>query len=215
MVTASLIIWLTAANHPTNAFDLPLAPARFAWSSPLAQRNDLYGVKGTPDGAHIWAVGAAGTVLSLHGKDAALEATGTEHDLYDLWVVAKDDVWIVGERGTILHGNGKTWSRVQSGTTQALHSIWGRDAHDLWIGGGGGIVLRREGDRWRTVPLSDEGTDREHRRVRRRRGVRGDAGELASLHRHVRPPLPRSRRRLPPGRAAGAGRRSDPPLVGG
>src|SRR6185295_2727432 len=152
MLTASLIMWLAAGTHPTNAFDLPLAPARFSWSSPLAQRNDLYAVKGTPDGSHIWAVGAAGTVLSLRGEKAVLEATGTDQDLYDVWVVAKDDVWAVGERGTILHRDAKSWSRAPSGTKQALHSIWGRDAHDLWIGGGGGVVLHREGDQWRTVP---------------------------------------------------------------
>jgi len=152
MLTASLIMWLAAGTHPTNAFDLPLAPVRFAWSSPLAQRNDLYAVKGTPDGSHIWAVGAAGTVLSLRGEKAVLEATGTDQDLYDVWVVAKDDVWAVGERGTILHRDAKSWSRAPSGTKQALHSIWGRDAHDLWIGGGGGVVLHREGDQWRTVP---------------------------------------------------------------
>jgi len=157
MLTASLIMWLAAGTHPTNAFDLPLAPARFAWSSPLAQRNDLYAVKGTPDGSHIWAVGAAGTVLSLRGANAALEATGTDQDLYDVWVVAKDDVWIVGERGTILHGNGKTWSRVPSGTTQALFSIWGRNAEDLWIGGGSGTVLHREGKTFRVVPTPTKG----------------------------------------------------------
>ena len=41
-----------------SAFDLPLARLRFAWSSPLAQRNDLYAVHGTADGARAWAVGA-------------------------------------------------------------------------------------------------------------------------------------------------------------
>ena len=144
-------------SRPPYALDLPLAPARFVWSSPLAQRNDLFAVKGTPDGSRIWAVGAAGTVLSLRGANATVEVTGSDVDLYDVWVVAANDVWVVGDRGTILHWDGKRWSRGRSGTKEALYSIWARDAHELWIGGDAGVILRREGDSWRAMPAGTRG----------------------------------------------------------
>jgi hypothetical protein len=145
------------ARHVPSAFDLPVARERFAWSSPLGQRNDLYAAKGTSDGRQIWAVGAMGTILSLRGADATLEESGTDAALYDLWVVAENDIWIVGERGTILHGDGKRWSAVRSGTKHALFSIGGRSARDLWIGGGDGPVLHRKGNRWRLVPVPTKG----------------------------------------------------------
>ncbi len=146
-----------AGKRIPSAFDLPVAPVRFAWPSPLAQRNDLYAVKGTPDGARIWAVGATGTVLSLHGADARVETTGTTMDLYDLWVAAPNDIWIVGARGMILHGDGRRWSPVRSGTKHALFAIWGRSADDLWIGGDGGTLLHRDGKGWQTVPTPTKG----------------------------------------------------------
>ena len=148
-----------AAKAPRvpSAFALPVAPERFAWSSPLAQRNDLHAVSGTADGQRIWAVGAMGTIVSLRGPDAALEATGTVADLNAIWVAAENDIWVVGDHGTILHGDGKRWSAVPSGTKQALYSIWGRSAHDLWIGGQDGTVLRRAGNRWRVVRVPTKG----------------------------------------------------------
>ena len=146
-----------AAKRPPSAFDLPVAPVRFRWTSALAQRNDLNAVRGTTDAARIWAVGATGTVVSLRGANATLEATGTDVDLYDIWVAAPDDVWIVGERGTILHGDGKIWSPVRSGTKRALYTIWGRSAEDLWIGGDEGTVLHREAGTWRAVPAGTKG----------------------------------------------------------
>ena len=159
----ALLAWVAISpagaktRRAPSAFDLPVAAERFDWPGPLAQRNDLYAVRGSPDGRSIWAVGATGTVLSLRGTNATLEAAGTDADLYDLWVAAADDVWIVGARGTILHGDGKRWSAVRSGTKQPLYSIWGRSAQDLWIGGGGGTILHREANRWRAVPVSTKG----------------------------------------------------------
>jgi len=129
----------------------------FKWPSPLAQRNDLHAVKGTPDGARIWAVGASGTVLSLRGDEATLEATATLADLHDVWVGGPDDIWIVGDGGTILHSDGKKWSLVRSGTKQHLNSIWGRSAQDLWIGGDDGTLLHRAGKTFRSVPTPTKG----------------------------------------------------------
>ena len=140
-----------------SAFDLPLARVRFAWSSPLGQRNDLYAVHGTTDGARAWAVGATGTIISLRGADVRIEESGTELDLYGVWVVAADDVWAVGERGTILHRDGRAWKRVASGTKLALYAIWARNAGEIWIGGEGGTILQGDGHGWQPSPTGSKG----------------------------------------------------------
>jgi hypothetical protein len=65
-----LVLALVAISPPAlgqrtaSAFDLPVASERFDWTSPLAQRNDLFAVRGTADGRRIWTVGATGTIIS-------------------------------------------------------------------------------------------------------------------------------------------------------
>ena len=51
------------------------------------KRGDLTEVGGTPDGSRLWAVGGKGTIVRLTGGRIREEDSGTDVDLYDVWII--------------------------------------------------------------------------------------------------------------------------------
>ena len=76
--------------------------------SPVAspKTNALADVSGTADGKHLFAVGAAGTVLHWESvcRRGVAETSPTAQPLISLFVSdAENTVWAVGNGGTLLH----------------------------------------------------------------------------------------------------------------
>lgn len=108
-----------------------------------ATAADLRGVYGV--GAHIWAVGASGTIIRLETGLWSVVPSGTLEDLLGVWALSRDEVWAVGRVGTALRWNGLAWVAIPTGTAADLYAMWGTKPDAAWAVGGNGTALRWNG----------------------------------------------------------------------
>ncbi len=148
---SSTIIFLIAAVLMAFA----LAPAGalaadgyvWSWQNPLPQGNDLFSISAA-DTAHVWAVGAGGTILFNNGDYWVRQTVGTTGTLNDVLAVDPTHVWAVGAGGTILFYNGTSWTAQAGGTINSLNGLAAVDATHVWAVGSGGTVLFFNGSSW-------------------------------------------------------------------
>jgi photosystem II stability/assembly factor-like uncharacterized protein len=123
---------------------------------------NLNAIFGTPDGAKLWIVGDAGTILhSSDGEHWNTQSTTFPYSLRSIFG-AQDgkELWTVGDFGTILHStdgehwtversllhstDGKHWTADRTVRVPFItfHSIFGTpDCQQLWIVGDAGAIL--------------------------------------------------------------------------
>ena len=121
-----------------------------SWSSQTSgTTNNLYGVWGTSNGNHVFAVGASGTILYSTGSGSwTALASGTTNTLYGIWGNDEEDVFAVGHNGTILNYNGTSWSSMTSNTTNTLYSVEGSGTSDVFAVGASGTILHYNDISW-------------------------------------------------------------------
>jgi photosystem II stability/assembly factor-like uncharacterized protein len=146
------------------------------WRAVTAGIPDLFGVFGTPDSKHLWAVGSSGTILQsddggtswlprkgVKGADDVLQVFGTA-DGRHVWAVTGTLLENDDEHGSVLQSDdvGATWQARKDVTGESLESIFGTaDGRHVWaVGGtlsqpdwksGHGIVLQSDdgGETWK------------------------------------------------------------------
>lgn len=130
-----------------------------AWARVTATdtTRDIYRISGKPnDPSNVWAAGAGGTIVKWDGTKWAQQTSGTQLDIYGIWVWGQNNVWAGGDLGTILKFDGSTWNALSSKPTKTdLTAIWGTAADNIYAVGQLGstgatrTVLRRSGQpRW-------------------------------------------------------------------
>uniref|UniRef100_A0A383VU45 Uncharacterized protein n=1 Tax=Tetradesmus obliquus TaxID=3088 RepID=A0A383VU45_TETOB len=108
------------------------------------------------------AVGEAGTIVNLNGRDPAAwkkEQSGTQQNL-NYVVAAAGAAWVVGDSGTILYNSGSSggWVSQKSGTTKHLYGITVVSSTLAWAVGASGTILKYDGSSWSSVgPITDLG----------------------------------------------------------
>ena len=105
--------------------------------------SDLGGLAATA--GHLWAVGAAGTILTTQngGVSWAAEASGAAQDLHGVAFADASHGWAVGAAGTILatSDGGANWAAQSSGTSATLYGVACSGAQNAWAIGDGGTIL--------------------------------------------------------------------------
>jgi hypothetical protein len=62
-------------------------------------------------------------------------ASGTAHNLWDLWGSSATDVWAVGDLGSILHYEGARWESALDSVSYCFRGVWGSGPRDVWAVG--------------------------------------------------------------------------------
>ena len=62
-------------------------------------------------------------------------ASGTSHNLWDVWGSSATDVWAVGDGGTILHFAGAVWAPALDSVSYMFRGVWGSGPRDVWAAG--------------------------------------------------------------------------------
>lgn len=130
--------------------DTGWSPAELPDSTPLI--NWIHGL-GASD---ITAVGDAGTVLRFDGTAWSPEVSGTEQNLWGVFVIAPNDRWAVGGNGraagdaVVLHDDGSGWAPVpvpelERPRVNAFFKVWAAAPDDVVIVGQRGAILRWDG----------------------------------------------------------------------
>ena len=112
----------------------PLTTGR-AWASVTSgTANGLNGTWG--DGASVWFVGAAGTILRWDGAAIQVETSGTAQTLNAVWGVGAI-VYAVGNSGVVLKRSAGTWSAVTSPAAVTLLGVF-TIGSEVWVCGNSG-----------------------------------------------------------------------------
>ena len=98
------------------------------------------------DNNDVWSVGNHGTILHWDGNVWQQEASGTTHNLYDIWG-ADDEMWAVGDGGTLLKWTQGAWQTLDLGINNRLDSVWGIDKDHIWVVGFG-VALHYHDETW-------------------------------------------------------------------
>jgi hypothetical protein len=111
----------------------------------------LYGV--FCDGATVWAVGTAGSIV--RSKNDGFE-TVTSAAAADTWLrsvyQAGSSLWIVGDGGLALTAAAGGFVKVATPVRTALLDVWGDADDQFWAVGEAGVVLRWDGMNWLKIP---------------------------------------------------------------
>ena len=110
-------------------------------------------------GAHVFAVGAYGTIVHGTGSSAnwSTQPTGTVKAIHGVWGTSATNVFAVGDNGTILRFNGSNWTAMNSGTLENLTAVWGVAGSSIVFAvGDNGTILRYNGKGWTAM---SSGTD--------------------------------------------------------
>ena len=122
--------------------------------------KDLSAVWSTDDGAHVFAVGAYGTIT--HTDDGTTwfkQSTGVTTALQGIWGSSVSNVYAVGKEGTILHYNGSTWLTMSSNTSENLTSVWGTsDGSQVYAVGENGTIMHHVEGTWFPVSSGTNAT---------------------------------------------------------
>ena len=130
----------------------------------------LFGVAADP--THVFAVGAAGTILAWNGSAWSTQTSGVNVTLNGVWGSDVNNIWAVGDRpaagmnATILKSTngGVQWTAQNSNVlNQNLMGVAGSDAMHVWAVGTVGyssgsdgqlLALHWDGAAWSRVALS-------------------------------------------------------------
>lgn len=116
--------------------------------SPSPTTTNLYGVVVGYDGTG-WAVGAAGTVLSLGGGIWTVVPPVTGADLYGVTIDTFGKAWAVGDAGVVLRYDGAIWSVVNHSQTNAdLRGVSISPDGMVIIVGDEGVILEYSNGSW-------------------------------------------------------------------
>ena len=149
-IHASCTLTLTKSfsSKPTRTWaSCPQGIPGWCWDSPLPQGNPLSKVVGY-DEQNIWTVGQQGTIMKWNGTTWAVQSSGTNRHLTDLWILDPSHVWAVGNAGTVLLWDGKNWKTQDTGISEDLVAIWGKDARNIWVIDGKGTIRKWTGTAW-------------------------------------------------------------------
>src|SRR5262249_36692100 len=147
----SVLVALVACSRPPAP--PPPAPA-WSWVNPRPTGNGL--VRVFADGARVWAVGAAGTILRSDDGGAAwtLVPSGTAADLTGV-TGARGGVVGVGAGGPILAAtDGATFAPQHSPTEEPLADVWANGHGRVFAVGAHGTILvsTNGGASWIVLP---------------------------------------------------------------
>ncbi|MGH7932638.1 MAG: YCF48-related protein [Candidatus Binataceae bacterium] len=111
----------------------------------LFQDRDLYSIRFTPDGKVAWICGEEGLILRSDdgGKSWALQKSGTEKNLFKLYVADAQNAYVVGADGTILRttDGGQNWQTVKPPKNVSFFDITFTDKNTGWVVGEFSTVL--------------------------------------------------------------------------
>jgi hypothetical protein len=105
---------------------------------PVDQDPELYGVMALSGaGADVWAASRTGRIFKRQADGSFATVYDAQYTLFDLEVVAPDDIWAVGDKGrAIIHFDGAAWSQVPLDPPVGTTTRWER-VHGV----PGGLVL--------------------------------------------------------------------------
>jgi len=115
--------------------------------APTLQTNDIRAF--WSHGKQLWGVGTAGTILRFDGRSWAIEPSGTNETLTDVWGSGPSDIFAVGEQGLVLRYDGSTW-KAHDRVDLGLNAIWGSGPTDVFAVGLQGFIQHYDGQRWST-----------------------------------------------------------------
>ncbi|TNF32536.1 MAG: hypothetical protein EP329_09775 [Deltaproteobacteria bacterium] len=131
------------------ADDLDLALGPEGWELRSDVPSTTRGIA-SRDG-EVLAVGDGGRIaLSFGDSHWALQASGTDRDLYAVDVFASDAAVAVGAAGVATHWDGFLWHVAETGVIATLEAVSMPAADEAWAVGGG-QVLRWKDDAWSLV----------------------------------------------------------------
>jgi len=133
-----------------------------AWARELSTdtTQSIYRISGKPsDPNNVWAAGTGGSIIKWDGTKWTQQTSGTERDIYGIWVLDQNNIWAGGDLGTILKFDGGTWNALSNKPNKTdltdFTDIWGTAADNIYAVGQLGskgatrTVLRRSGQpRW-------------------------------------------------------------------
>lgn len=156
-----VLAWLLALGAAAPALaGVATGAGVWEWQSPLPQGNRLYDVEVAPGGA-VWAVGAAGTLLTSVDGGASWVSSGpkTGVDLTAVDFVDELSGHVVGRDGTYLRtaDGGATWTNrtVSSADLWAVQFV---SATKGFAAGDGGVMVTNDGGAtWAAVAVPGAG----------------------------------------------------------
>jgi len=116
---------------------------KWCWMNPLPQGHTLNAV--WTDGAQVFAVGEAGTLLHHDGKQWSPMDSGTIKALYGVWGSSPSDLCATGEGGILLCFDGKTRLSYTAGAGKDLHALWGTASNNIYAVGMSGTIAHNAG----------------------------------------------------------------------
>ncbi len=129
----------------------------WCWENPLPHGNTYHGVAAV--GATLYAVGAAGSIVTFDGKTWRSMPSGTTSDLRAVWAFDPASALAVGEDGVVLRLSAGAWAPESVPPVQVdLLALWASGADDVVAVGEKGTVLRRDGTGWSVSKVSPERT---------------------------------------------------------